>query len=680
MGEIVDRFAIAFRDFAVDGVPASGPNKPRKVEIKAIGSAIESRIAAAAAGLRNYATKAALDADTTRPPGTLAYVYGDPTPANNTVYHYETVGWVVDTAYYVGVAAAVQPVVDQVKVNPRPATLADANRNRILIAKGGTLFVPGAGNAGAVKVGLPAGILVRETAFTVRVRDHYGSLTFHIGGNNDSAWNYATATVQGYHFILGDYPIPVLFGNDGTRDCVWIGDTSYVYWDHLTVEVLEAAFTGNTITEAWLGEWSISLDTELAGSDNVVRPPIQTYLPLTTQHVKIDAPRLAVAMGPGAKIGTRASNYQVVIGGLAGSDSPNNFNNVFVGLQNGSQSDGVSATTLVGLQAGQHVIDVTNGTGLGIHALLAWEHGVNMTAVGAGSQEYAVNASRSTSLGAYSGRDNQANDCLFLGNNAGLYSTTEAGAFHVAKDENESLLRGNFVTRYLNVNGALASEGVKPLADNTYSLGTSELRYSVVYAGSGTISTSDERTKQQISGVPDDWLDAWGDARWVRYKFNDAVAEKGDDARWHVGLTAQQVHAAFASRGIDAFTIGLIGRDVWDEQTEPVTELRPVEKVHQRPKEVDGKIVLEMKQVGTTEDGLPIMSHVPVMEDYTDTIEQMFETGEVRVVREAGELWNLRYDECDAMEAAWNRREREREKARNDALEARIAKLEKLLG
>ncbi|WP_156359916.1 SGNH/GDSL hydrolase family protein [Sphingomonas sp. Leaf10] len=97
MGDIADRFAGAFRDYAVEGVPASGPHEPAKAEIRNIGRFLDQAIGSAVAGLKLYATKALLDADTTQRPGTLAHVYDDATPAKNGIYHYETGGWVVDT-------------------------------------------------------------------------------------------------------------------------------------------------------------------------------------------------------------------------------------------------------------------------------------------------------------------------------------------------------------------------------------------------------------------------------------------------------------------------------------------------------------------------------------------------------------------------------------------------------
>lgn len=154
----------------------------------------------------------------------------------------------------------------------------------------------------------------------------------------------------------------------------------------------------------------------------------------------------------------------------------------------------------------------------------------------------------------------------------------------------------------------------RPIADNARSLGLAANRWTVVYAATGTINTSDARAKHDIGAIPEAWLDAWTDVQWQRFKFVDGT-------RWHLGLIAQDVHAAFAAHGLDAFEIGLCCYDAWEEQREPVTDA----------------------------EGNP--------------------TGETRVVQDAGDRWGLRYDECQAIEAAWQRR-------RIAQLEARLAQLE----
>lgn len=104
----------------------------------------------------------------------------------------------------------------------------------------------------------------------------------------------------------------------------------------------------------------------------------------------------------------------------------------------------------------------------------------------------------------------------------------------------------------------------RPTSDNAQWLGSSAFRWNTVYAGTGTINTSDETSKEQIEAIPQEWLDAWGNVEFYRYKFKDAVATKGNKARWHIGVVAQRVKAAFEAKGIDAFAIGLLCFDEED--------------------------------------------------------------------------------------------------------------------
>lgn len=110
----------------------------------------------------------------------------------------------------------------------------------------------------------------------------------------------------------------------------------------------------------------------------------------------------------------------------------------------------------------------------------------------------------------------------------------------------------------------------RPRSDNVWGLGQSGLRWSVVYAATGTINTSDEREKQDIAD-----LDAAEKRVAValkglvkKFRFKDAVVAKGDAARIHVGLIAQEVVAAFTAEGLDATRYGLLCYDEWDAESD----------------------------------------------------------------------------------------------------------------
>lgn len=116
---------------------------------------------------------------------------------------------------------------------------------------------------------------------------------------------------------------------------------------------------------------------------------------------------------------------------------------------------------------------------------------------------------------------------------------------------------------YLNLQGGI----VYPIIDNTLTLGTASFRWSQLYAGTATINTSDEREKQDIRDLNEKELAVARRLKPRAWRWRDAVAEKGDAARIHVGWIAQEVIAAFTAEGLDAFAYGVCCHDTWEEST-----------------------------------------------------------------------------------------------------------------
>ncbi|MDR4936070.1 tail fiber domain-containing protein [Rossellomorea marisflavi] len=109
---------------------------------------------------------------------------------------------------------------------------------------------------------------------------------------------------------------------------------------------------------------------------------------------------------------------------------------------------------------------------------------------------------------------------------------------------------------------------IRPITDNAIPLGASSSRWSTVYAGTGSINTSDRNSKTGINSIDDRLLDAWAEVNYCQYKFKDAVIEKGDGARTHIGIIAQEIEEIFNKHGINAFDYGLLCYDEWGEQVE----------------------------------------------------------------------------------------------------------------
>ena len=165
----------------------------------------------------------------------------------------------------------------------------------------------------------------------------------------------------------------------------------------------------------------------------------------------------------------------------------------------------------------------------------------------------------------------------------------------------------------------VATNLLKPSVDNVYTLGASGYRWSVVWAATGTISTSDPRLKRFI-----DDADMWAAAKRAvlsldikPYQWLDAIAEKGDDARIHIGVNAQQVLDAFAAEGLDAHRFGLFCEDPEIETVEVITQVEVpatewVEEEQTVQERVGDGIVLRKRTVSVEK---PKTLRLPVLHD-----------------------------------------------------------------
>lgn len=135
---------------------------------------------------------------------------------------------------------------------------------------------------------------------------------------------------------------------------------------------------------------------------------------------------------------------------------------------------------------------------------------------------------------------------------------------------------GNYMTFVVDGNGAciLSSKRFTPTKDNLLDLGDSNRKWKDIYCVNGTINTSDRNEKTDIGDVPNEVLDAWGRVRYKRFLFSDAVEKKGEAARYHIGLIAQDIQEAFSAAGLNAEDYGLFCADtIVDENGQEKTVL-----------------------------------------------------------------------------------------------------------
>ena len=169
--------------------------------------------------------------------------------------------------------------------------------------------------------------------------------------------------------------------------------------------------------------------------------------------------------------------------------------------------------------------------------------------------------------------DTYINSNTRLGTTAQMRVNTSATTAILDGSSTSYVLRNSGGTQInIQLNGstnyyAFTTARMAPNNDNVYDLGSSTLRWQDAYVAGGVTTTSDERAKQQIRDIDEAERKVAVAAKGLlkAYKYNDAVEKKGDDARWHFGIIAQELKAAFEAEGLDAHDYGMFMWNEWWE-------------------------------------------------------------------------------------------------------------------
>ena len=106
------------------------------------------------------------------------------------------------------------------------------------------------------------------------------------------------------------------------------------------------------------------------------------------------------------------------------------------------------------------------------------------------------------------------------------------------------------------------------IIDNDVDLGDVSFRFDDIYATNGTIQTSDENEKQNIASLTSAEITAATaiSKLFKTFKWKDKVEAKGDNARTHTGVVAQQVQSAMSDAGLDASKYAFWCSKTWWEK------------------------------------------------------------------------------------------------------------------
>jgi hypothetical protein len=127
--------------------------------------------------------------------------------------------------------------------------------------------------------------------------------------------------------------------------------------------------------------------------------------------------------------------------------------------------------------------------------------------------------------------------------------------------------------------------------DGQIDLGSLGNRFDDIYATNGTIQTSDRNEKQDIAELSDAEQRVAVAAKGLlrKFRWKDAVAEKGDDARIHFGIIAQDLQDAFTAESLDAGRYAMFISSTWWETQTDVPAVEAVDEVLDE----DGNVVTE---------------------------------------------------------------------------------------
>ena len=101
------------------------------------------------------------------------------------------------------------------------------------------------------------------------------------------------------------------------------------------------------------------------------------------------------------------------------------------------------------------------------------------------------------------------------------------------------------ITSGITEYGFCIQDNLLPYDNNSFNIGSTNLKWDTIYARVGTIQTSDRNEKKYIEAIDDKYSQLFDKLNPVTYKFNDGH-------RTHVGLIAQEVEQALTEVGIDS--------------------------------------------------------------------------------------------------------------------------------
>lgn len=128
------------------------------------------------------------------------------------------------------------------------------------IVKGGNYSVDTSNQVGYLKISLPVLWTNHMLSFSLDIYDYKtnNAITFILGGYNNIGSDWVAPNVTQ---IGGIKEYPVIFGDDGSKACIWIGDINED-WDYVKATIRDVTVGYSGITNSvWSQGWSINVSS-----------------------------------------------------------------------------------------------------------------------------------------------------------------------------------------------------------------------------------------------------------------------------------------------------------------------------------------------------------------------------------------------------------------------------------
>lgn len=183
-----------------------------------------------------------------------------------------------------------------------------------------------------------------------------------------------------------------------------------------------------------------------------------------------------------------------------------------------------------------------------------------------------------------------------------------------------------------------------PASNNSIDIGSAGVRFRDIFTVNAVNVLSNAQHKQDVRSMTAQELACAQElAQNISlFRWKDAVAEKGENARIHIGMIAQEVVTIFLKHGLDPYVYGMVCFDSWDaEIVEHPAEYEQIEILAVTEVRLISEAVLDKD--GNEQE--PAVYEIVELEPARIEQGELITAAWTETVKDAGEAYSLRTEE-----------------------------------